>query len=115
MPFDNTPTTPVSDVDSVLDRMRELLEAGWGQGASCIWQDGVHHFCMVGALNEAIGERSREITTWAGQSRLRDRAGARLGFDRESMVAWNDEAGRTKEEVLQRVRWARMAENVDAV
>jgi hypothetical protein len=91
MPFDSANFQILSPVSRVLMDGRQQLQNGWVQRAMR-QRGGV---CMIGAL---LPIADYEIHRLA--EKLIHRAMANSGYAYPSVVAFNDDSGRTKEEVL---------------
>lgn len=96
--------TEVVTTRDVLHRAADLLEEfGWGQGQECqsgnLMAGGAYGFCVGGAVRRARSEllgigREEDVYVWAGFHGLRDVVNPN----------WNDVPGRTKAEVVTRLR-----------
>lgn len=97
------PTT----VAEVLRRAADILdENGWGQGW-LIDPDGGSCACAVGAIQLASGMTPQEIRYGGLTKELAVRATRFFSAVLKSTVsAWNDEPGRTAEEVIAKLREA---------
>jgi hypothetical protein len=90
----------VTEAD-VLHRAADLLEEfGWCQGRMGSKQEGM--FCISGAVNEAVRELGYNYTRLPSDPLYV--SGTR--FFGGNGPRWNDEAGRTKEEVVSALRSA---------
>ncbi len=89
MPFDGS---KLDDVTCLLIEGHEHVERGWCQGAC--YRDGA--VCMLGALGFRNDRRpeAEPLTVQKAMTRLEHAIGT------HAIGAWNDAAGRTKEEVL---------------
>lgn len=77
----------------ILINARKLIEIGWTQHTSHEVIDGVHCYCVSGAICRAAWDSCYAIAT----------SNARLKFEKiinENIPLWNDKPERTKEEVL---------------
>ena len=96
---------PVFDrqrINYVLDTTSELLDRhGWIQHAS---GDKERGFCLTGALREAHEDPDLLV---AVLRRLASRTGEPFDGSWSVVAGWNDEHGRTKDEVQDLVRRAR--------
>lgn len=135
MPFDAEPQREPSDVDRVLQNAQALIERGWCQRYGVTDRTGLPvpvrdaeaaNFCIVGAVNRAlsdlaverdlmeegqlIGELPLELQqlTFDAEHRLIQA----LPRDRFSLPRWNDEVGRTKDQVVELFQRALEAEDV---
>lgn len=91
----------------ILRRARELIATGWSQGtyyrrngSACNSVDGPNQFCAVGAIMkaEAILRGSRAAHYDLSTEKIAGTL-AKLVYA-DSLACWNDEDGRTQEEVL---------------
>ena len=85
----------------VLRRARQLIEKGWAQGVSQDRQPSGVSYCTIGAISfvAVIGERDHNEAFAKACSVLRNT----ISPDHESpisLVNWNDDKDRTKEQVL---------------
>jgi len=75
----------------------ELLEAGWCQRSLHEKKDGKDHYCIMGAIDKAYNfDGLRHETKIRGVLRKMGRDGM--------ISSYNDEAGRTQEEVVALVK-----------
>jgi hypothetical protein len=96
--------TPTPDVQAVLDEAAEIIEQrGWTQGE--MGDPWIGPRCMLGAIYSATpgDEQLRSECTRAIAERI-----SPAGGDAETQISiWNDRHGRTKTQVLARLRGAR--------
>ena len=93
---------------NLLKRTRELIERGWTQGSSARDADGqpcdlrrATCFCLYGALTQASYEEGGSLMYWIMdpiREPLIDSFIKATGI--RNIVEWNDDAKRTKEDVL---------------
>ena len=95
---------------SWLRRARDLVAAGWTQGAKVrIDADGGHAYCMMGALEVTAG-RGVAVMQSTEYGRLRAAAGVEEG----GLSTWNDRPETTQAMVLEAYATAIAAEEVAA-
>lgn len=98
MLYDPSKAKPVDAAGWILWNAADYIEAhGWCQGTIKV---GVR-VCAMGALSESIGDRNHVIAQDA-VNRLTARVGTYV-------AQWNDDPGRTKEEVIAALRAAALA------
>lgn len=103
-------TTEISDdeISELCEKAADILEkVGLCQGT---FEDLDGKVCLYGALNVILyGQASPPFFSakWKGNKHLIAHFAKRLGFKSpDHTVAWNDAPGRTKEEVVRRLREA---------
>lgn len=101
----------MSDVRQVLLRAAELVGRGWCQGTYALDAEGRQvdptqpeavAWCVAGAMIRAAFELAPNI---ADAQSLYSEAYARFIGQAGSVATWNDRRGRTKDEVIEELRW----------
>lgn len=116
MAFDSVPEERPSDEVRILRGATELIERGWCQdhaacdehGASADWEaKNAASFCTLGAVARATRSLQFNVFKDGVYDRVVAALKARLpdGY-RGSVPAWNDAPERTKQEVLDLLRYA---------
>jgi hypothetical protein len=86
-------------IDEVLEKMYDIIEKGWCQGR---FRNQKNEYCLYGAIGASVQSSvfGYERTYWECIERLREVIGC-------SLVDWNDDPRRTKEDVLLAIKRAR--------
>lgn len=93
---------------SILTRTKELLDKGWTRQANArddeeqevsVIRDNATCFCLEGALLRALHEHGVSRDS-ANEDAVFERVQRHLPTKYNCLFAWNDEEGRTKEEVI---------------
>lgn len=97
-------------IKQVINRAKELIEAGWRQGKLReVHEDGTLSYCIVGAVCEAYDEiygdgKNYSALRGACSSICQNIDGRRVVSFWVTMAQFNDAPGRTKAEVVQLLR-----------
>jgi len=117
VPVPSVPDVKIPEVDAILADARDLLVKGWIQGQEAVDEDGwfiypdssnARRFCLYGALQAACSNRGVGWTDDLALSatyRVGKACGEITGGD-TNFIAYNDNVGRTQNEVVSLVERA---------